>query len=262
MHGSPSIEPQQSARAAVAELFRAHGNDVFGIGLKMCGNRTDAEDLVQETFLRAYRDWPSYQGRSSPTTWLYTIAVRVCRRMHRRRAGEPPQLEPITWDARGEDLSSQRDGPLEKAARSEAREVVQRAISRLPLHYRLPLALKELTDFSVEEVAAITGLKAATVRTRVHRARLQLAKEIARNQGANGDDVPCSRLCRDLLVVKQRSLDDGTPFHLPPEESCESCRTVFSGLDAGQRACRETARRELPSEIQRLLWDELTAGNA
>jgi RNA polymerase sigma-70 factor (ECF subfamily) len=262
MHGSPSIEPQQSARAAVAELFRVHGNDVFGVGLKMCGNRADAEDLVQETFLRAYRDWPSFQGRSSPATWLYTIAVRVCRRMHRRRVGEPPQLDPITRDTAGDDLSYRHDGPLENAARSEAREVVQRAISRLPLHYRLPLALKELTDFSVDEVAAITGLKAATVRTRVHRARLQLAKEIARTQGANLHDVPCSSLCRDLLVVKQRSLDDKTPFQLPPEKSCESCRAIFHGLDAGQKACRETARRELPDAVQRVLWDDLTAGNA
>jgi RNA polymerase sigma-70 factor (ECF subfamily) len=250
-----------TADAAVAELFRRYGDDVFGLGLRLCARRSDAEDLVQETFLRAYRDWSSYRGESTPATWLYTIAVRSCRRLYRRRRGEPERVESLgrTYAGRDEsdEMATPQGGPLDTLIRDETRDTVQRALGRLPLHYRLPLALKELTDFSVEEIASLLELKPGTVRSRVHRARLQLAREIQAGNGID-DDSRCAPICRDLLEVKQRALDNGKSFDLPPRSHCERCRSLHEGLEISQRACRDVARAQLPASVRRLLWREIS----
>ena len=83
------------AREAITELVGRDGAKILGLGMKLCGNRADAEDLVQETFLQAFRKWEQFEGRSSPSSWLYTIAARVCQRRHRRRAGEPDRMESL-----------------------------------------------------------------------------------------------------------------------------------------------------------------------
>jgi RNA polymerase sigma-70 factor (ECF subfamily) len=250
-----------SADEAVSELFRRHGDDVFGLGLRMCARRSDAEDLVQETFIRAYRDWPSYRGESSPTTWLYTIAVRACRRIYRRRSGEPERVESLgrTYAGRdeSEEMAAHSSGPLDRLIEDETREKVQRALVRLPLHYRLPLALKELTNFSVEEIADLLDLKPATVRSRVHRARIQLAREVE-SAPPEEDNGRCTPICRDLLEVKQRALDEGTAFRLPPLSHCQRCRSLLEGLEVGQRACREVAEAQVPEPVRRVLWREIS----
>jgi len=249
------------ADVAVAALFRAYGDDMYGLGLKMCGHPADAEDLVQETFLRAYRDWPGYRGDSSPSTWLYAIAVRVCRRLHRRRVGEPSRFESLSRPAaaygEGEGIAAPQGTPLDQVIDAEARTAVQKALSRLPLHYRLPLALKELTDFSIDEIAGLLDLRPATVRSRVHRGRIHLAREI--QSGEETGESDCTRICRDLLETKQQALDDGKSIRLPAKSHCARCRSFLESLEIGQRACREMARAQVPDEIRRVLWREISA---
>ena len=84
---------KEPAGEAIFRLFDSHGDRIFGLGLQMCGSPEDAEDLVQETFLRAYRAWDTFEGLSAPCTWLFTIAARTCKRLHRRRSGAPLRLE-------------------------------------------------------------------------------------------------------------------------------------------------------------------------
>lgn len=259
MPRSSHITPGTPAEEAIAELFRLYGDDIFGLGLKMCGNRADAEDLVQETFLRALRDWGRYRGEASASTWLYTIAVRTCRRRYRRRAGEPKALESLSRGLasrdESEDVAAPGNDPLDDAIDHEKREKIQRALSRLPLHYRLPLALKELTDFSVDEIAELLDLKPATVRSRVHRARLHLARVL--ETGGDDDPASCTRICRDLLETKQQALDDGETMKLPSQLHCASCRSFLESLEIGQRACREIARARIPENVRRVLWREI-----
>ncbi|MHC5114458.1 MAG: RNA polymerase sigma factor, partial [Planctomycetota bacterium] len=76
----------------VQALVDEYGGQLYALGVRFCGDRTEAEDLVQEVFLQAYRAWDSFEGRSSRRTWLYTIAARACQRMHRKRAGEPERM--------------------------------------------------------------------------------------------------------------------------------------------------------------------------
>lgn len=259
-----SISANQPADAAIPRLLDIHGGRLFRLGLRICGNPQEAEDLVQETFLRAFRKWSQFEGRSDPGTWLYTIAVRVCRRLHRRRAGQPYRLESLhellpSGEDRVPDIPSRRDGPYDAALRKESRETVEEAVARLPIHFRIPLTLKDILEFSVAEVAEILGLKEATVKTRVHRARLYLRRELARrlpNKEAPPPDHS-RQMCLDLIRAKQESLDRGVEFPLGEEELCSRCRAFFNTLDLAQDACRSISRGEIPETLKKELLENM-----
>lgn len=253
----PGLEP---ASEAIPRLLALHGGRIYGLGLRLCRNREDAEELVQETFLRAFRKWSQFEGRSDPATWLYTIATRVCQRRHRRRAGEPRQLESLDKllpPRKREivELASGEAGPLDQLLKRESREVVERAISRLPPRFRLPLVLKDLVEFSVAEVADVLGIKDATVKTRLHRARLFIAKELAQTLPKRPAPPPdhSRQVCLDLLRAKQEALDREVPFPLASAELCDRCRALFSTLDLGREVCRQLDRGNLPDRLRRAL---------
>jgi hypothetical protein len=149
--------------------------------------------------------------------------------------------------------------PLEGLLRRERREAVERAIALLPPRFRLPLVLKDLVEFSLAEVAEVLGLKEATVKTRLHRARLRLARELARELPRRPAPPPDHgrRVCLDLLRAKQEAMDRQAAFPLANAELCERCRALFSTLDLGREICRRLAGDELPSDLRRTLEKEL-----
>lgn len=233
------------AKEAVAELMELQGSKIFGLGLKLCGNRADAEDLVQETFLQAFRKWDQFEGRSSPSSWLYTIAARVCQRRHRLRSGEPAHIESLdellpSGELKVAQVPSLAESAFDSRLRQELAAVVDRALAALPLDFRLPLVLKEIADLSVSEIAEVLAVKEATVKTRLYRARLALRKELVANlprEPAPPPDHP-REVCLDLLRGKMAALDRGVSFPVAEEELCNRCRSLFSSLDLTVAACR------------------------
>ena len=254
---NPAEAATQPAGAAIPELFARHGSSLHALGLRICGTPEEADDLVQETFLRAFRKWDQFEGRASPKTWLYSIAARVCIRLHRKRAGEPRTLESFSellpsGQKRIPEIPSPDEKPDDLVLRGELNSAVGAAISRLPLHFQLPLVLKDLADFSVADVARVLGLKEATVKTRVHRARLFLRKEMAAglpHREAGEPDHP-KQVCLDLLKAKQEALDRGVDFPLADEQLCDRCRSLFSTLDLTFDLCQELARGPLPERLR------------
>jgi RNA polymerase sigma-70 factor (ECF subfamily) len=258
MHSLPESTPKianQAAEVALPLLLEEHGGHLYRMSLKLCGHPQDAEDLVQEIFLIAFRKWHQFAGNSHPTTWLYTIAARACSRRRRKRAGEPR-----TIDSLSELLPSAEDqipdlatiqGPLDEQLQREAQEAVEKAIASLPMHFRMPLVLKEIVELPISEVAAILGLKKATVKTRVHRGRLLLRRELSRTLPQQDAPPPdhSRQMCLDLLRAKQESLDRGVPFRVPQEELCLRCRAMFSSLDIAQEICQAIGRGEMPLEL-------------
>ncbi len=81
------MEAQISRDEAIPQLLEEHGCMVLSLGRRMCNSAEEAEDLVQETFLQAYRSWSQFEGRSTVKTWLYTIAMRTCQRLQRKKSG-------------------------------------------------------------------------------------------------------------------------------------------------------------------------------
>ncbi len=252
-----------SAGEAIPELMEKLGSKMFTIGLKFCGNPADAEDLVQETFLQAYRKWDQFEGRSSPSTWLYTIAARGCQRMHRRRSGQPAHIESLderlpSGLAIVAQLPAADGDPLEEELRREAADIVDRALARLPADYRLPLVLKEIAELSLREIATILDVKKATVKTRVHRGRLALRAALVEDLGAQSvaDGEHTHQVCLDLLHAKMNAMDQGVEFPVREEDLCERCRSFVHSLDLAADACRWVHGGELPEPLRRRLVAE------
>lgn len=254
----------EPADSAISRLLDLHGGQIYGLGLRLCGSPEAAEDLVQETFLRAFRKWHQFEGRSSPSTWLYSIAARVCQRQHRLRSGEPRYVEPL--DAVASDpeeavlkIASSDETPLDQLERRETRELVERAIGALVPKFRLPLVLKDLMDLSISAVADILGLKEATVKTRLHRARLMAAEEITERPSEPPTSArdPSQKICLDLLRAKQEAMDRGVVFPVAKEELCDRCRSLFSTFDLTRDVCRQIGEGPLPEQIRKALLDEI-----
>jgi RNA polymerase sigma-70 factor (ECF subfamily) len=259
-----SVDAAAPADRAIPDLLEAHGGKILGLALRMCDSAHEAEDLVQETFLQAYRKWDQFEGRSAATTWLYTIASRLCRRMRRKRAGEPQRIASLHEllpfkEGPVPDLPADDDGPLMHNLRRESQEHLERAIVSLPTGFRLPLILKEIVGFSVAEVAEILGLKEATVKTRLHRARHVLREELTKGLPKRGAPPPAysRRVCLDLLRAKQESLDREAEFPLPEKDFCERCRAVFDSLDLAHDVCEQLGRQELPPVLRQAVLDDI-----
>ncbi|MGE0480842.1 MAG: RNA polymerase sigma factor [Phycisphaerae bacterium] len=261
INGEPPTDDVRPDDAELRELVDQYGGQLYSLGLRFCGDTHDAEDLVQEVFLSAYRAWDSFEGRSSRKTWLYTIATRACQRMHRLRAGEPKQIGSLDellpfGESRIAALVADQDAPAQVHIRREARERAERAIASLPDDHRVPLILKDVVELSITEIGEILGLPEGTVKSRVHRARLRVRADVDGALPRDSHEAPPPaypvQVCLDLLNAKQEALDRGVPFDR--EIICERCLSVFASLDLAQDACRELVERDLPTQLrQRLL---------
>ena len=250
---------------AVPLLVEAYGGRLLSLSRRLCGNADEAEDLVQETFLQAFRKWDQFEGRAKASTWLFTIASRLCQRMHRKRVGEPDrtesleQLLPFGEERIG--VVPRGNDVLEAQFRREGRERVEQAIAELPADFRMPLVLKELVGISVNDVGAILELNPATVKTRLHRARLRVRKALEETlpREAVPQPVYSRQICLDLLQAKQESLDLGTQFEFPDQLVCDRCAEVFATMDLSLDLCRELAKGELPGELRETLLASFAA---
>jgi len=170
-------------RAAFGALIDRHGGAMYRVAVRTCGPGKDGEDAVQDALLAAWRGAAGFRGESAARTWLLQIVVNACHRRHRRRAGEPARTEPVEVAAAEPDADS---GP---EARTQAREVgraIDRALSGMTAEAREVLVLRDVEGLSGEETAAALGLPLAAMKSRLHRARLELK---ARVEAALGHPV-------------------------------------------------------------------------
>lgn len=166
-------------------LYRNHVDLVYRYAHRLCGEVEAAKDLVQETFLNAYRGFNSFRGDSQVSTWLYTIASRACLRMRRKRKGEPERelsLDEFIPTSEGEfRLQIPMEGltPEEALQNKELRNALDQAIDKLPKKYRMALVLRDMEGLSAKDVGAIMGLNERAVKSRLHRARLFVRRELS-----------------------------------------------------------------------------------
>ncbi len=258
---------QADARAAVQRLIREHSGPLYGLARRFCGNDHEAEDLVQEVFVRAYQAWDTFRGDASERTWLYTIAARACQRMHRKRSREPDQIGSLDdllpfGDPLIAVIPAEQDDGLQLQIKREAKERLEAEIARLPEDFRVPLILKEIVGFSLREVAEILGLEEATAKSRVHRARLRLRAAVEKAIPRASEPAPPpayeARTCLDLLNAKQDALDRGVAFDT--SVICQRCRSVFASLDLTQQVCRDLSGDAMPPGLRERLAERIGRG--
>ncbi|BFU94581.1 MAG: putative RNA polymerase sigma-E factor (Sigma-24) [Nitrospira sp.] len=167
------------------KLYRDHVDLVYRYAHRLCGEMESAKDLVQETFLNAYRGFRGFRGDARISTWLYTIATRACMRMRRKRRGQPERelsLDEFIPTSEGEfHLQIPVDGltPEEALENKELREALDQAIQKLPSKYRMTLVLRDMEGLSAKEVGTIMGANERAVKSRLHRARLFVRRELS-----------------------------------------------------------------------------------
>ena len=162
--------PSTIGGEAFDSLLRAHRNRIRGICLRYTGNAADAEDLVQEAFLRAYRGLPTFRGESRFSTWLYRITVNVCLNWI---ASRKPRAEPISNELEIEDS---RPSPSALLEDRQAAAGIRAAVARLPERQRMTLVLRVYGDLSHREISEIMGGSVGTAKANLFFALKNLKK--------------------------------------------------------------------------------------
>jgi RNA polymerase sigma-70 factor (ECF subfamily) len=177
---------QAGDTAAFAELVRRHTERLMAMLSRMIGDRTLAQDVLQEVFLRAWRGLPRFDGRSKFSTWIHRIAINEANRALERKGR-------MTANEQGGDdqllaVADTGSSPGESAEQRELLDALDRALRRLDPELRLPILLRDVEGLSTREAAAALEVSEAAFKSRLHRGRMAL-REIVDPFLADGDAV-------------------------------------------------------------------------
>jgi RNA polymerase sigma-70 factor, ECF subfamily len=178
---------------AFSELVRRYEGKIFRLAQHVTGNREDAEDVLQETFLKAYEHLDQFQGNSKFYTWIVRIAVNQALMKLRRRKSDKSVSLDETIDT-GEDtvvreVAAWDEDPEERYTREELGQILDDAVKSLDPPYRSVFVLRDVNELSTEETAEALGLSVPAVKSRLLRARLQLREKLTRYFKRKGGDA-------------------------------------------------------------------------
>ncbi len=275
---------QRKDAASLEEALRLLQEMVFSFSMRVCGQRQDAEDTVQEVLFKSVPYLPKFDSPKALAVWLYKVAKNRCLMTRRKGKFAPTaslSLEELMPDRRemkqlaGESAATPETSLLRRESAARLKEAVQ----KLPPAYRLILVLHDMEELSKADIAAITGLRLGTVRVRLHRARLFVRKELAKPDRQRAKERPAKAApparpreprCKELFAELSSYLDDELDDSLCEElekhlQGCapceaflatlrgtiEQCRTVPGGSPDPHAASR--LRRDLLSQYQTAL---------
>ena len=279
---------QRKDSKSLEEALALLQKTVFSFSMKVCGQRQDAEDTMQEVLLKSVPNLPKFDNPKALMVWLYKVAKNRCLMSRRKSKFAPKEdlsLEELMPDRRElQKLSGDPDRtPETSLLRRESAKRLREAVQRLPAEYRLILVLHDMEELSDSDVAEITGLRLGTIRVRLHRARLFVRKELAkedqhrmrRQQAKPSEEThlsaqPRQRRCKEMFAELSNYLDDELDDSLCEElekhmDGCEPCKAFLLCLEKSIQQCRMATnespdprvaarlRRELMAEYQGLM---------
>ncbi len=183
--------------AAFSEIVTEYQDRVFSLVARMIGDRGEAEDLAQEVFVTVFKQIGQFRGESKLSTWIYRIAVNHCKNRIKYLAvrqgsadGAGVNADAVAdaldrgaharAQAAGVPVPSREPGPLEQLEGRELARLVESALGTLEEESRLVVVLRDVDELSYQEIAEVTGLPEGTVKSRLHRARMQIKDFIER----------------------------------------------------------------------------------
>jgi RNA polymerase sigma-70 factor (ECF subfamily) len=176
--------------AAFDVLVRRWDRKVRGAIHRILGSEDDARELCQETFLKAYRALGSFKGEARFSSWLYQIALNLCRDRMRRRKGRMVSLDELEED--GKAIPTGRPSALDLVEARDLARAVATAIAALPEEQREVIVLKEYQELTFVEIADILGVPLSTVKTRLYRGLGQLRVQLERQGIHRAAPVPAA----------------------------------------------------------------------
>jgi RNA polymerase sigma-70 factor (ECF subfamily) len=248
---------QRGDDEALEQALALLQNTVFSFSMRICGQREDAEDTMQEVLLKSVPHLPKFESPKALVVWLYRVAKNRCLMSRRRSKFAPKEdlsLEELMPDRRElERLGG--DGtinPESLAIRSEEAARLRVAIQRLPPQYRIVLVLRDMEGLTDEEVGEITGIRPGTVRVRLHRARLFVRKELVKTReprlgrrisstqtDENPRPIRCKAMFAELSNYLDEQLDDSLCDELEKHlDGCGPCKAFLASLEATIQECR------------------------
>jgi RNA polymerase sigma-70 factor, ECF subfamily len=264
---------QRGDDASVEQALALLQNTVFSFSMRVCGQREDAEDTMQEVLLKSVPQLPKFQNPKALLVWLYKVAKNRCLMTRRKSKFAPTQelsldqlmpdrheLERLTADGRID--------PEAFAIRSEEASRLRDAVQKLPPQYRIVLVLRDMEGLTDEEVAEITGVRSGTVRVRLHRARLFVRKELLRmwiprggkrgpaqtQSGAQLRPARCKAMFAELSDYLDEQLDESLCEEIERHMSdCGPCQAFLATLEATIEQLRKPAADSaLPENTSKL----------
>ena len=167
--------------SAFEELVNRYETKIFRLGMNITQNREDAEDVMQDAFLKSYQNLNRFQGDSRFYTWLVRIAINeALMKLRKRRPNQFSLDEPVAGEGEPvfHELKDWGPSPEQRFAQTELNEILSRVIGELEPIYRVVFLLRDVEEISTEETAQILGISVAAVKSRLLRARLQLREKL------------------------------------------------------------------------------------
>lgn len=166
--------------AAFNRLMEMHERRMYAVALRMCGNREDAQDCLQESMLRVYRAIGSFKGQSAFSTWVYRITMNTCldelRRKKNKQSTSLDSLVDTGWSPRDESM-----GPEKQAIAHEMQNSLHTAIRDLPEDMRSAVVLRDIHGLSYDEIAQMLEINVGTIKSRISRGREKLREKLKGN---------------------------------------------------------------------------------
>lgn len=166
-------------------LVKRYEKKIYNLAYRIMSNKEDASDILQETFLQAFRKISTFKGRSNFSTWLYRIAVNICFMKKRKQKKmrtvslDVPILTKKNDEIKRELSDDWSKNPLATLENKELKDTLYRAIDLLPVDYRTVFLLKGIEDLSNKEIAKVLKISLPAVKSRLHRARLFLRDKVS-----------------------------------------------------------------------------------
>lgn len=252
-HGDPStdellVHARQGDRAALEHLLARVAPAVHRFGVRMCKSAHDADDVLQDTLIAVARHLGDFEGRSSLTSWVFTLARTACSRKRRGLANKPHETDTALADA-----AAPLPSPEAQAESHELGRALGQALDHLTDEHREVILLRDVEGLSAPEAAEAVGISEGALKSRLHRAREALREalrpllEPARPAAPGG--------CPDIVALWSQKLEGDLRQHDCSAmerhlEGCPSCAAACDALKGALVACRRVRDGEVPPEIQ------------
>jgi RNA polymerase sigma-70 factor (ECF subfamily) len=250
---------RQGDDAAFDQALSLLQNTIFSFSMRVCGQRQDAEDTMQEVLVKSLPVLSKFDNPKALLVWLYKVAKTRCL-MSRRRSKFAPRedlsLEELMPDRQQlQALEGETINPESFAIHSEQAARLREAVQKLPPQYRIVLVLRDMEGLNDDDVAEITGLRSGTVRVRLHRARLFVRNELMKIWEPRHPqrEIPSTRTphapehgrCKALFAELSNYLDEQMDDSLCEDlerhlSGCEPCKVFLATLEATIVQCRKS----------------------
>ena len=230
--------------AALEEVLSRVAPAVRRFGVRMCRNPDDADDVLQDTLLSIATHLPEFEGRSSLSSWVFTLARTACARRRRGLKNRPPVA-----DDRADERRDETASPEERAADRELGDALVRALDSLSDELREVVLLRDVEGLTAPEAAEVLGIGVDALKSRLHRARAALREALAPIRDMS------SASCPDVVLGWSRKLEgDLSATDCATMEqhlvTCPACTATCDALRQALVACKRSADADVPPAVQ------------